>query len=570
MHQPFDMKCSSSPSPGVGTFLLGSNLVVLLLVTLLGVQRAPARAQAPFEVTFSTQNFGGVLLRAEPNNLDNPAHAIFTVEDGSQLWYSLEVQASPSSLHLHAADLLHDLVSATFTKVGLLKPSQILLVNAKGEVAEDLNLAVDFTEPNQRLQVTLDPFDYKAAAMDVIGLLLDYVGLVTPSTQVGLLAVNQITEILEAVEKFQELNELVHDLITLGKDIANGKSITNDGLNIAVDMYHVFGTKATREKLAAILAKAVQGALPNSSVVKTVLSFPLQKLLTLAQIAEFYDEYLFETGVFVYHHGQLPTILLQSVEEPTPTPTTQSTQPTGTITEFPSPSGASSFNQITAGPDGNLWFTEGSGIGRITPSGQITEFPVPTSQGNPWGITKGPDGNLWFTESFGNKIGRITPTGQATEYSPRGFEPAGITAGPDGSLWFIENGNNAIGRITTDGQVSDFPTRGAGLDMITAGPDGALWFTPGISGQIGRITTDGTVTLFPLSSVYDTPIGITAGPDGNLWFTEYRGNKIGRITPDGQIKEFLSQRLVPNHTRSPPDQTATSGLPNRGATRLEA
>jgi streptogramin lyase len=34
----------------------------------------------------------------------------------------------------------------------------------------------------------------------------------------------------------------------------------------------------------------------------------------------------------------------------------------GTITEFPTPAGIS----ITAGPDGNLWFTAGNMIGRIT------------------------------------------------------------------------------------------------------------------------------------------------------------------------------------------------------------
>ena len=540
MHQPFDMKHSSSLSPGLGTSLLWSNLVVLLLVTFLGAQPAPARAQAPFKVTFSTQNFGGVLLRAVPNDLDNPAHATFTVEDGSQLWYSLEVQATPPSLHLQAADQAHDLVGATFTRVGLLKPSKILLVNLKGEIAEDMDLAVDFTGPNQHLQVTLNPYTFNATAMNAIGELLDLLGLFSPTAQAGLLDADLIIDMLEAVKKFPELVELINDMIATADDMANGKSITGDTFTIAKDMYKVFSTEATRKKLGDILAKAVQRVLPTSSVVKTVLSFPLQKFLTLAQIADFYDEYLFEAGVFVYHHGQLPTILLQSVAEPTPTPTTQSKQPTGTITEFPSPSGASSFNQITAGPDGNLWFTEGSAIGRITPGGQITEFPVPTSQGVPWGITKGPDGNLWFTESFGNKIGSITPTGQVQEFPlpGGGNEPAGITTGPDGSLWFIVNGFNRIGRITTDGQVSEFPTQGAGLDMITAGPDGALWFTPGISSQIGRITTDGTVTLFPLSSVYDTPIGITTGPDGNLWFTEYRANKIGRITTGGQIDEF--------------------------------
>src|SRR5262245_52334212 len=56
---------------------------------------------------------------------------------------------------------------------------------------------------------------------------------------------------------------------------------------------------------------------------------------------------------------------------------------------------------ITAGPDGNLWFTEygGGQIGRITPLGVVTEFSAGiTAFATPWGITAGPDGNLWFTE----------------------------------------------------------------------------------------------------------------------------------------------------------------------------
>jgi streptogramin lyase len=42
-------------------------------------------------------------------------------------------------------------------------------------------------------------------------------------------------------------------------------------------------------------------------------------------------------------------------------------------------------------------------IGRITPSGTITEFRIPATMSYPFGsvpqdITAGPDGNLWFTE----------------------------------------------------------------------------------------------------------------------------------------------------------------------------
>ena len=91
----------------------------------------------------------------------------------------------------------------------------------------------------------------------------------------------------------------------------------------------------------------------------------------------------------------------------------------GTITEFSTPTANSGPFGITAGPDGNLWFTEKATnlIGRITTSGKITEFPTPTANSGPVGITAGPDGNLWFTETATNKIGRITTGGAITEFT---------------------------------------------------------------------------------------------------------------------------------------------------------
>jgi streptogramin lyase len=56
-------------------------------------------------------------------------------------------------------------------------------------------------------------------------------------------------------------------------------------------------------------------------------------------------------------------------------------------------------------------------IGRITPSGAFAEFPIPTANGGPWGITAGPDGNLWFTEAVATKIRRITTAGSAMEFA---------------------------------------------------------------------------------------------------------------------------------------------------------
>ena len=138
--------------------------------------------------------------------------------------------------------------------------------------------------------------------------------------------------------------------------------------------------------------------------------------------------------------------------------------PTGVITYFstqaPAPSDAFTYySGITVGPDGNLWFTEPrtNQIGRITPAGVVTSFAIPTTQATTIGgqptstiplfITAGPDGNLYFTEATGDQIGQITPDGVVTEFPipTANSGPTGIATGPDGNLYFAETNGNKIG-----------------------------------------------------------------------------------------------------------------------------
>ena len=243
-----------------------------------------------------------------------------------------------------------------------------------------------------------------------------------------------------------------------------------------------------------------------------------------------------------------------------------------TFMEFPVPETlGGNPSEITAGPDGALWFTEfryEAFIGRISTDGVITGFPIPepwASWANPAGITTGPDGNLWFTLAdfdmgFFSSICRMTPAGVFTVFplSNNLSAPCDITAGSDGNLWFTEcniNGN-AIGRITPDGDITEFPLPTSGMGhypyQITAGPDGNLWFTEPYLGRIGKITiTLGVITEFGAAD----PAGITAGPDGNLWFTESTHNKIGRITPAGVVTEFPIPTFgsQPNRIAAGPD-----------------
>jgi streptogramin lyase len=142
--------------------------------------------------------------------------------------------------------------------------------------------------------------------------------------------------------------------------------------------------------------------------------------------------------------------------------------PAGALTAFPVPGYGS--GDLTVGRDGNLWFTELTGyitpsylIGRITPAGAIAEFglhaphpgTLPVIEGD---LTAGPDGNLWFPEDFeiffgpggsaGPAIGRITTVGAVTRFRlPAGHGAGDLTVGPDGNLWFIDGVVGRIGRV---------------------------------------------------------------------------------------------------------------------------
>ncbi|WP_290646699.1 hypothetical protein, partial [Aquabacterium sp.] len=212
-----------------------------------------------------------------------------------------------------------------------------------------------------------------------------------------------------------------------------------------------------------------------------------------------------------------------------------------TITEFPVPTIQSVPADITAGPDGNIWFTEmtGNRIGQVTPSGTIKEFFIPTGFSKPNGIVSGPDQNLWFTDWYRRSIDKITTGGVVTEFHiPSNSQPAMITSGSDGNLWFTEDNGSHIGRITPNGVILEFPLPigSNGTDGITTGPDGNVWFIERLGNKVGRITPSGSIVEFSIPTNSSYSAGITLGKDGNLWFAQE--SNIGRITPSGLITEF--------------------------------
>src|SRR4029077_10031978 len=175
-----------------------------------------------------------------------------------------------------------------------------------------------------------------------------------------------------------------------------------------------------------------------------------------------------------------------------------------------------------------------TGATRSVASAAAAECALPSGS-HPAGVTAGPDGNAWFTALFKGKVGKIATGGTITEYKlpSEALFPSTVTTGPDGNLWFtgwIEGSTSHIGKITPSGTIAEYalPTN-SHPEGITTGPDGNLWFTDYHTSKIGKITTSSAITEYALPSGSE-PIYIAKAPDENLWLTEYGTNKIGKMT----------------------------------------
>ncbi len=169
--------------------------------------------------------------------------------------------------------------------------------------------------------------------------------------------------------------------------------------------------------------------------------------------------------------------------------------------------------EITAGPDGNLWFTESGGnpnngyVGEFDlATGDTTDFPI-SSDSSPVGITAGPDGNIWFTESASNanRIGQINPTTDAVMEFPiptGNSDAVGITVGPDGNLWFTEFDANKIGQVVLSAAAPapDLKLAGTAPSSVTLGQQVTYSLT---------VTNQGTAAGTGVSLTDTLPSGVT-------------------------------------------------------------
>lgn len=353
---------------------LCATLAVAMLAAALPA--APvAHADDSFNVKLSTQHFGVQFLHVQQDGQS----ATFTLTNGANLWYGIEMTSAPANLGVDPANPSNDLVGAAFGEAGLLQPQDIIPVHADGSLFQNLKLSAGFTGPNQQITLTLNPFSAKAAALDIVRLLLELVGESDTAAQTGLLAPGAIRDILSAFDQSKSLTQAVSDLVAALHAVAahDLRAAAGSISALASDLLAAFKVDEL-PILKAIVLRVVGGALPRVAVTAALDSFAANLtllsnlLLTPINLIKYLLDLALSFGSYLFQQGEFPTVILQSVA------TAEGTTP------------AASAPEITyIGSDGNVWEqTVGQGSPhRLTTDAQANSVAYS-------GLAWSPDGSL--------------------------------------------------------------------------------------------------------------------------------------------------------------------------------
>jgi streptogramin lyase len=213
--------------------------------------------------------------------------------------------------------------------------------------------------------------------------------------------------------------------------------------------------------------------------------------------------------------------------------------------------------RIALGADNNFWIAEnGASITRVTPAGAVTRFPLTAPGGSAAhanDVVAGPDGNLWVSDGAQNALYVVSTAGTQTRTvaispPPQNAGPVRSTFATDGTFWFTTQ--NSVVRVTPSSgaaaEFNQFP--GTLLYLSGIGPgspilgasDGNIWTTGswvggGFLPAVFRVAPNGAILALPLPASTMPALGPTQatglanGPGGTVWYV--RGKSVGWFTP---------------------------------------
>ncbi len=260
------------------------------------------------------------------------------------------------------------------------------------------------------------------------------------------------------------------------------------------------------------------------------------------------------------------------------------------------PAATASAN-LTAAPDGSLWYTAGNTLEHDNPKGLTTTFVLPaadagatitalavTADNTPW---------LALAQNGATHIVHIASGGTFIDATPPTSAPITTLTAAGNDLWFTL-GNNTLEQLTAASSPTIFHINDIGtFTALTADAQGNAWFaatTTSGDGLIGKVTPYGTITRFNIAAqttsiaasngtiiIGDhnalwrlspdgtliqtalpgiTPQNLAFTSDGGVWFLDANApTSLDRLAPDGTLTQYPTAPEIPNSLAITPNGT---------------
>ncbi len=288
--------------------------------------------RAAFTLTFTAVNFSSQFLQAGSDDLSNPEQATFHLENGSLLWYGIQITSNPPNLTVNAVDAANDPVTATFyDKIPLLPPVYMLPFDQQNNAShyEALKLQAILSGQGQQLTLTLSPTDSSAVTLDLLGLLLNLFGLRTSGTAVGLLAPGTLAEVLALSATMKDFHTLMSDYTRVLRSAQNAAALQNSAQQCVADVQALLKDSNEQSILADILWKMLGRVITREEIFAVIANFATVQF-TMALVDSIRNTA--SSLSYTLFGRAMPSVTISTSSTPTPTP-----KPTPTPTPTPKP-----------------------------------------------------------------------------------------------------------------------------------------------------------------------------------------------------------------------------------------
>lgn len=306
-------------------------IFILVIGTMASITAHSTHAAVPYTVTITTSNFRIPFLTMTTDDISDPGNARLSLQNGTQLWYGMNITSTPSGIMPTAANPTSDLVATTFLgTVPLLPPAQVLPFDSwNGSYHfEVLKLKTAFSGPGQQVQLELTPMDQHAITLDVLTLILQLLGQKQSNVQIGLLETGELQDIFSTLGGIKDFTTLIENYSQALQSAQNATTLLPHAYACALNIASLLSDSSEQSALADVLWKVQGKAISRESVLETLATFA-QAQFGLGIEGFINNEVSTMAGMFPQEGN--PIVLLQTVSTATPSVThSQSTTPSPT------------------------------------------------------------------------------------------------------------------------------------------------------------------------------------------------------------------------------------------------